>query len=231
MTRPVSRTAHKLALLADRDVWHTLAVAAAACAFSFGLVYLGYFVHVLRVARNAPCHAEVGRCLLVFGKHAPGGQIDGDFALRLDRTLSVTRDHSPSRIVLLGGASAGQRSEAELARDALLARGWTTQVPLDLEARSRDTMQNLRNARSLLGAEPAAQPVTLLSSRYHLARCALFARQLGFHGDVCAAEPRLSLGPRSLARLAGEAAYVCWSDVGTRWARLIGHRRMLDRVT
>lgn len=231
MTRPVSRTGHKLAMLADRDVWHTLVVAAAACVFSCGLVYVGYFVHVLRVARNAPCHAETGRCLLVFGKHAPGGQIDGDFAVRLERTLSVARDHPPSRVVLLGGASAGQRSEAELARDALLARGWATPVPLELESRSRDTMQNLRNARGLLGAAREARPVTLLSSRYHLARCALFARQLGFDGDVCAAEPRLSLGPRTMARLAGEAAYVCWSDVGTRWARLIGHRRMLDRVT
>jgi hypothetical protein len=34
-----------------------------------------------------------------------------------------------------------------------------------------------------------------------------------------------------LLRIAGEAGYVCWSDIGTRWARLIGHRRMLARVT
>ena len=32
-------------------------------------------------------------------------------------------------------------------------------------------------------------------------------------------------------QFAGEAAYVCWIDLGTRWARLIGHRRMLARVT
>jgi len=32
-------------------------------------------------------------------------------------------------------------------------------------------------------------------------------------------------------RMAGEAAYVCWADLGTRWARLIRHRRMLERVT
>jgi hypothetical protein len=73
--------------------------------------------------------------------------------------------------------------------------------------------------------------VTLLSNRYHLARCALFARQLGFDWELCAAEPKLPLGPTTLWRLAGEAAYVCWIDIGTRWARLIGHRRMLARVT
>ena len=115
-------------------------------------------------------------------------------------------------------------------------------VPLQLEAQSRDTLQNLRNARELLhgaarrvmagGAGKDALPrVTLLSNRYHLARCALFARQLGFDCELCAAEPHLPLGPRTLLRLAGEAAYVCWSDLGTRWARLIGPRRMLARVT
>ena len=64
---------------------------------------------------------------------------------------------------------------------------------------------------------------------YHLARCALFARNLGFDAEVCAAEPRLRLGPQMLLRIAGEAAYVCLTDIGTRWARLIGHRRMIER--
>jgi hypothetical protein len=80
-------------------------------------------------------------------------------------------------------------------------------------------------------AHDALPRVTLLTNRYHLARCALFARQLGFDCELCAAEPRLPLGPRTLLRLAGEAAYVCWSDIGTRWARLIGNQRMLARVT
>ena len=73
--------------------------------------------------------------------------------------------------------------------------------------------------------------VTLLSNRYHLARCALFARQLGYDWELCAAEPRLSMNPATLLRLAGEAFFVAWSDIGTRWARFIGDRRMLSRVT
>jgi uncharacterized SAM-binding protein YcdF (DUF218 family) len=256
----MSRAAHKLTMLVDRDVWHSLAVAAAACLLSAGLVYVGYFIHVFRIARKAPCLPERSECVLLFGKHAPAGRIDRDFEARLDRAVSLWRERIPSRVVLLGGGAPGEPTEAALARDGLLARGWTDEVPLQLEAHSRDTMQNLRNARGLLGriavdgkssaadtamtmvpppamttgryqVRPAHLQVTLLSSRYHLARCALFARQLGFDAELCAAEPRLQLGPRTLLRLAGEAAYVCWSDVGTRWARLIGHRRMLDRVT
>ncbi len=234
-----SRRSHRFALIGDGDVLHTGVVAAAACVLSAGLVYLGYFVHVWRIARGAPCRPAGGECVLLFGNHAPQGRNERDFAARLDRAVSLWSEHRPARVVLLGGGAEGEPSEAEVARNALLARG-VGDVPLQLEAQSRDTLQNLRNARELLrGAAQRAKQgpsvplprVTLLSNRYHLARCALFARQLGFEHELCAAEPRLPLGPRTLLRLAGEAAYVCWTDLGTRWARLIGHRRMLARVT
>lgn len=239
-TRPPSRAAHVLSLLGDRDVWHAATVAGAACVLSAGLVYVGYFVHVLRVARNASCVPARGECVLLFGKHAPAGRIDQDFEARLDRAVSLWRERPPAHVVLLGGGAYGEPSEAEVARQGLLARGLAADVPLWLEAQSRDTLQNLRNARIMLAPAMHQQDpkitsaqlqVTLLSSRYHLARCALFARQLGFDADLCAAEARLQLGPATLLRIAGEAAYVCWSDIGTRWARLIGHRRMLARVT
>ena len=225
-----TRNAHRLSLIGDRDVLHSLAVACAVCLLSGGLVYVGYFVHVVRVAQRARCLPEHGECVLLFGKHAPGGRIDHDFDARLDRAVSLWRERPPRHVVLLGGGAPGEPTEAEVARGALFARGLAADAPLQLEAQSRDTLENLRNARALLG-ERWSRRVTLLSSRYHLARCALFARQLGFDAELCAAEAHLSWRPRMLVRLAGEAAYVCWSDVGTRWARLIRHRRMLDKVS
>jgi uncharacterized SAM-binding protein YcdF (DUF218 family) len=231
-----SRLRHRLNLFSDRDIVHAGLVAGAACVLSAGLVYVGYFVHVLRVARKAPCVPTrslpaQGECVLVFGKHAPSGQLDADFTARLDRAATLWREHPPRRMLLLGGGPDGLPSEAHLAREALLARGIAADAPLLLEAASRDTLQNLRNARALLVPLADRGDVVLLSSRYHLARCALFARQLGLDAQVCATEPRLSWTPRTLLRLAGEAGYVCLSDVGTRWARLIRHRRMLNRVT
>jgi uncharacterized SAM-binding protein YcdF (DUF218 family) len=225
-----SRIGHRISLAIDRDVLHAGVIALSACALSAGLVYVGYLVHVWRVARRAPCEPAHGECVLLFGKNAPGGRIDHDFAARLDRAVSLWQATPPRHLVLLGGGAAGERSEAEVARDGLLARGVAPDLPMRLESLSRDTLQNLRNARALLG-EGMRTRVTLLSNRYHLARCALFAGQLGFDWELCAAEPRLRLGPMTLWRLAGEAAYVCWIDIGTRWARLIGHRRMLARVT
>lgn len=225
-----TRTAHQLSLFGDRDVLHTGAVALAACVLSAGLVYVGYFVHVVRTAQRAPCAPERGERVLLFGKHAPHGRIDGDFAARLDRAAHLCRERAPKHVVLLGGGAQGEPTEAEIARDALIARGLSPDAPLQLESASRDTLQNLRNARQMLG-DAVRDRVTLLSNRYHLARCALFARQLGFDVELCAAEPRLSMGPRTWLRLAGEAAYVCWVDIGTRWARVTRNQRMLARVT
>ncbi len=230
----MSRVDHRLNLLFDRDVMHTSVVAASACLLTAGLVYIGYFVYVVRTAQRAPCLPEEGRCLLLFGKHAPQGRIDADFAARLDRAAQLWRERPPQMIVLLGGGPEGHPSEAQVAHTALLAQGVAADAPWHLEQDSRDTLQNLRNARSLLAErtlDDALGRVTLLSSRYHLARCALFARQLGMRSELCAAEPALHWTPRMLYHLAGEAAYLCWIDIGTRWARIIGHRRMLARVT
>lgn len=226
-----SRFIHRLNLAGDRDVLHAGVVAGLACIASAGLVYLGYFVHVWRVARNAPVEAGPGDTLLLFGKHAPRGEPDREFGERLDRAAALWNARPPRYVVLLGGGPPGVASEAELARAGLLERGLVEESPWLLEAQSRDTLQNLRNARDLLDAMDDRGRVTLLSSRYHLARCALLARQLGLDAQPVAAEATLKIGPRMLLRLAGEAGYVCLSDIGTRWMRLIGARRALERVT
>ncbi|ASR43310.1 hypothetical protein BEN78_07930 [Xanthomonas citri pv. mangiferaeindicae] len=230
MSRP--RLLHQLRLLVDRDALHALVVAGSACVLSLGLVYVGYVVHVWRVARNAPCAPARGDCVLLFGKHAPGGRLDADFQARLARAATLWDARAPRSLLLLGGGPQGAPTEAALAREALLARGIAADAPLLLEDRSRDTLQNLRNARALL-AQSTGTPVgqvTLLSSRYHLARCARLAGHLGLDWELCAAEPALSWRPTTWWRIAGEAAYLCWTDAGMRWARLIGHRRMLARL-
>ena len=145
--------------------------------------------------------------------------------------LNEQSDMLAERMVLLGGGPDGQPTEAEVARAALIDRAAVDESVLHLERASRDTLQNLRNAREVLRAAAHQGPVVLLTSRYHLARCGQFARQLGIEAELCAAEPRLTLTPRTLWRLAGEAGYLCLLDIGTRWARLIRSRRMLERVT
>ena len=226
-----TRNAHRASIMIDRDVLHVGGVALAACVLSAGLVYAGYFVHAFRVARNTPCEPRAARCLLLFGKHAPGGRIDADFNARISRAGEVWRSHAPERMVLLGGGPDGELTEAELARAALISHSEVDEAVLHLERESRDTLQNMRNARTLLREASHQGPVVLLTSRYHLARCRQFAKQLGIEAELCAAEARWALTPRNVWRLAGEAGYLCLLDIGTRWARLIRSHRMLDRVT
>jgi hypothetical protein len=73
--------------------------------------------------------------------------------------------------------------------------------------------------------------VALVTSRYHLARCLMLARRLGFSGLPVAAEPVLPRHGRYLGLLLLEASYLMWTDLGLRWAQLIGHRRMHARIS
>lgn len=227
----MNRLRHQLRLFRDRDALHGALVAGGACALTLGLVYVAYVVHVLRTARRAPTTPDIAGCVLLFGKHAPAGRIDGDFASRIQRALAVARSHPETRLVLLGGGAGTGPTEADVAHRQLLSAGVDNATRIHLESTSRDTLQNLRNARELLRELQPDGRVILLTSRYHLARCALLARQLGLEPALCAAEPQWRWTPAATLRIVGEAGYLCWMDLGTRWARLIGHRRMLARVT
>lgn len=215
--------------LSDHDALHSLAIAVLAFVGSGGLLFVWHFLRSLRVARRSTTTMHRARTLFVFGKRLVGGRADADFLARIARAHEQMCAGRCARVVLLGGAREGA-TEAAVAAAELRRRGVPANIELILEQRSIDTLENLRNARALLGARHG-EPVALLSSRYHLARCALLARQLGFDAELVAAEDRFEASPARLRRLALEAGYILWTDIGTRWARLIGNRRMLERVT
>lgn len=213
--------------LLKRDMLHSGMVSLLACVFSFGLVYLHYLHRVWSVARASAHHGEEGEYVLVFGKQLSGGSLDGDFSRRLRRALALARRRPQRPLVLLGGGQG--ETEAAVAHRHLREEGLPAEVPVWLEDRSTDTLENLRNAREMLGKRRAA-PVLLLSNRYHLARCSQLARQLGFQHRLCAAEPAFRWNEQPPLTLMREAAYLCWIDIGSRYARAIGHRRMIQRV-
>jgi uncharacterized SAM-binding protein YcdF (DUF218 family) len=216
--------------LSDLDVLQSLSVAMVACLATGGLLFVAYFVRALRVALRAPVAMQRARTLLLFGKRMAVGEPDVDYLARIARAHEqIARGHC-DRVLLLGGASSLGSSEAAAAHHELLRLGIPAGVEIILEDASIDTLENLRNARNLLAAQPA-QPVALLSSRYHLARCQWLARQLGFECELCAAEDRFVPNFARLRRLVLEAGYIFWADIGTRWARLIERESMLEPVT
>jgi vancomycin permeability regulator SanA len=216
--------------LRDGDVWHSLIVSALACAATAGVLYLVYLVRVALIAERAQCRADPDALLLVFGRRlGANGKPERDYIGRLQRALEILIRQPRQNLMLLGGASSAQVSEAAAGLQWLRAHGLPTAVEVTLEQASTDSLENLRHARSLLGS-PLPR-VVLVSSRYHLARCLALARALGFRARVCAAEPRLRWSMVIARRIALEAGYLMWLQTGTAWARLIGNRRMLARVT
>jgi uncharacterized SAM-binding protein YcdF (DUF218 family) len=211
-----------------RDIGHSLTVALLAVLLSAGLLYLVYLRRVWRVAAASGSRAEGDGPVLVFGKRLVDGGPDADYRRRLERALDLVRQ-PPRPLLLLGGGPPGV-TEAEVGLAALREAGLPSAVPVQLEDRSLDTLQNLRNARRLLDSGRRG-PLLLVSNRYHLARCASLAAALGLDYRLCAAETEFDLREQRLGRLAQEAAYLCWLEVGRGWARLIGHHRMVERVS
>ena len=216
--------------LNDRDVWHSLGVSALAVVLSGGLLWLFFFVRTVRQAQRAPLQPQRAGTLLLFGKRLQGDRIDADYAARIARIHHLHRSEPQRALLLLGGRTGAGVSEAGAALQHLREHGLAADADVRCEDASTDTLENLRNARDLLGGTAAAQ-VALVSSRYHLPRCLLLAQSLGFDAEIVAAEERLSWRPAMLLRIALEASYCRWFDVGRRWARLIGNRRMYGRVS
>lgn len=220
--------------LGDRDVWHAAVVSVCAVLLSGGLVWVGYLAHVLRTAWRSPLQPPRRMVVLVFGRRLEDDRPERDYRHRLDRALALVRGELAEQLLLLGGRSGGLLSEAAAGHQWLQQQGLPSTVTVQLEQESTDSLENLRQARRLLrGREPsgALPAVALVTSRYHLARCHLLARRLGFAGVPVAAEPHFRPTPRDLGLLVLESGYLMWIDIGLRWAQLIGHQRMVERIS
>lgn len=219
--------------LRDADVLHAAVVTLLAVGLSAGIAWLGYVVHVWRIARRAPTTLPGRWVVLVFGQRLIADEPGHDYRSRLARARVLLREGVAGRMLLLGGRSGGTRSEAAAGHAWLRGQGLPAGAQVELEQESVDSLENLRHARGLLQGGDRSEvlpPVALLTSRYHLARCLLLAQRLGFDGHALAAEDTLPHTPRYLALLLMEATYLMWIDLGMRWAQLIGHRRMAARI-
>ncbi len=235
--------------LPDTDVLQSLIVAGVACAATLGVLWVGYAAWAWRIAARAPTQPGRARSVLLFGKRLVAGDVDADYLARIVRAHEVVRTGRADRVVLLGGASTplsasttwskggagdtatpGGTSEAAAALRVLRRMGLPDRTEVLVDESSLDTLENLRNARALLGVH-AREPVALVSSRYHLPRTAFLARRLGFDYELCAAEGAFTADFRLVRRIAIEAAYLLWMDVGTRWARLTGQQRVLEQIS
>jgi len=215
----------------DWDGLWTLLLSLLVIAITAAIPLFLTYLHVLRTARNSSCRTDSCSSCFVFGKKLVNGSVDDEYRLRLEKALQLIYEQPKHLVLLLGGiTSAGDPSEAASGLLYLQQHGLPEQSNIRLEEQSKNTLDNLQNARQMLQREQIDR-VALISNRYHLARCQLIANSLKIKHTLCAAEPVLIINTVTLWKLLIEAAYIHWFVVGKNWARLIGNKRMLGRVT
>ena len=108
-------------------------------------------------------------------------------------------------IIACGGATgATERTEAEVMREELISFGVDAKK-IVCEDKSRVTIENLQNARKLLGS--GRRRAALVTSDYHCHRAALIARLNGFHVKAFGAPTEEGESKRMKKQL--EYVYTC----------------------
>jgi len=211
------------------DGLFTLFLSSLVVAATFGLSLGWPLRHVVRTARSAHITAATGSMLVVLGMRLGKGAVTGDYARRLERAIRLYRQDDKRTILVVGGSTGSSvASEAATGCDYLISRGVRAEQ-IHLEDASRDTLENLRNARCLMQSNGVAR-FTIVSSRYHLARCRIIAQGLGMHPDLCGAEDAFRLDMAGLPRLLLEAFYIHWYYTGAIWSHLTRNKKSLERI-
>jgi uncharacterized SAM-binding protein YcdF (DUF218 family) len=117
---------------------------------------------------------------VIFGAAAHAdGTPSGTLSRRVAGALDAAREVTDARFMPTGGAGANGVVEAEVVSRLLREAG----VPADAivaETRARDTLESALFCDALLRQAGDADLVVPCSSRYHLPRCALLLRLLGW---------------------------------------------------
>lgn len=197
---------------------------------TLGLSWLAMLLHVWRVASQTPTQLIPKQWIVVLGKRLLGATVTLEYAARLRRAETLYKTAPGAQILVLGGhTSEGPFSEAQQGQNYLRQRG----VPvgdIQLEDHSLHTLENLRNARDLLAGR-LDQPLTLVTSRYHLARSQALATGLGLPHQLCAAEDELVWCPALCRHLVVESFFLHWYWVGRLWSTWTRNRKSLARIT
>lgn len=117
--------------------------------------------------------------ILILGHRLePDGSPSEDLIRRIDCAVSCWKETNAPLIMPCGGITWDQRrTEAEVMRELLLAQNMPEEI-IKLEDHSRITLENIRNAKSLLkeGARAA-----LVTSDYHMERALEECHRIGLN--------------------------------------------------
>jgi uncharacterized SAM-binding protein YcdF (DUF218 family) len=211
------------------DGYFTLLLSNAVLVLTFGLYWLWLTKFVYRTAKDTATEAADNDVIAVLGVKLIDDRMSEEYCHRINRAIELFEQGIANKILLVGGRTgANSKTEAACAMDYLLKKGLAREHIL-LEDRSRHTLENLRNARDgHLGRNHKS--AAIVTSRYHLARSHVFAKQLQLTHVVCAAEEAFELSPKTVGKLLLEGYFLHWYMVGKLWARSVNNQKSLSRI-
>ena len=117
--------------------------------------------------------------LIVLGARVKGDEPSLTLQYRLDKAYEYLIQHPNTRVVLSGGQGPGEDiTEAEAMKRYLQEKGLSASRMI-MEDQSTDTVENLRNAFTLIDKEKENATITIVTSRFHVLRSKMIARDLG----------------------------------------------------
>jgi uncharacterized SAM-binding protein YcdF (DUF218 family) len=209
--------------LADPALRETLLASAVFLVLSLGLTYLVVWLYVIRTAVVREARSRVDR-LLVCGHALRAGRPSDIYRQRLYRAAELAREDTSLDLLLAGG---GAPSEAAVGREWLMAQTAVGADRIGLEAASTDTFENLRHARDLL---PPETRLGIVTSRFHMARVLVYARQLGLRAAPVPAEARWRWTVDNVKATLREAVFLSWFVCGRFWAQIARREPLLERI-
>ena len=150
--------------------------------FLLGIAVFALALGALCLAEShAPAAGARSDAIIVLGAQVySDGNPSPQLELRLEAALKAYQA-DPRLIIACGARGSNEPApEGQVMREWLIAQG----VPADqvlAENESRNTKQNLENAKKLLPED--ARSVTIVTSDYHLPRALAVARDLGLEAD------------------------------------------------
>lgn len=208
------------------DGYLMLLFSIALIALSAGLSFLIIFIYTCYAAVKTSCKSPNTEQLIILGKKLIHNQPDKDYLTRLNRASRLTENTTD--IHILGGYTGESTiSESESGKNYLRGKKITARH-IYTEEMSRDTLDNLRQLKNSKLIKDAS--ITLITSRYHLARAGLMAQGFGFNVIPCAAEDTYTPGILASLILLSEAFFLHWYLSGRIFAQLTHNQRMLARI-
>jgi len=202
-----------------------------------GLPLIWQFFRAYNVASKTALPKQATGTWIIFGKKLQHNQVDLEYKQRITAAYQALENHHPKTLIFQGGVTQKNTlSEAQAGLKYFNSLFTETQslqkknVKLLLEDRSKNTLENLKQTRKLLFEQQEPLNVVLISNRYHLLRCSIIAKNLGFSTELLPAENDWTLNLRQVYKILLESIFLNWYSTGKFVSLLLNNKRMLNKI-